>query len=124
MADDPDRETLARLLAAWQSVFGKTPAMVRDAVKRAFASYGAYTELREVLDDIAGEGGDINRRRLGWWLKRHAGRVVDGRRLVRVSGNRSAEAWRVESVSPVLPVSPSPNSTSGSRTDAGASPAK
>ena len=35
MSEDPDRETLGRLLTAWQSVFGKTPAMVRDAVKQA-----------------------------------------------------------------------------------------
>ena len=33
MADDPDRETLDRLLTAWQSAFGKTPAMVRDALR-------------------------------------------------------------------------------------------
>ena len=32
-------------------------------------------------------------------------RIVECRRFVRASGNRSAEAWRVESVSPVPPVS-------------------
>ena len=31
MADDPDRDTLDRLLQAWESVFGNTPAMVREA---------------------------------------------------------------------------------------------
>jgi hypothetical protein len=40
MAEDPDRETLSRLLMAWQSTFGKTPPMVRDAVKRASDHYG------------------------------------------------------------------------------------
>jgi hypothetical protein len=47
-------------------------------------------------------------KRLGWWIRRHADRIVDGRRFVRASGNRSAEAWRVavvESVSPVSSVS-------------------
>ena len=39
--------------------------------------------------------------KLGWWIRRHAGRIVNGRRFVRGSGNRSAEAWQVESVSPV-----------------------
>jgi hypothetical protein len=36
---------------------------------------------------------------------------VDGKRIVRTSGNRSAEAWQVEameSVLPVLPVSSEP----------------
>ena len=105
MAEDPDRETLDRLLTAWQSVFGKTPAMVRDAVKQASAFHNEHVELREVLHDIADERGEINRRRLGWWIRRHAGRIVDGRRFLRASGNRSAEAWQVESVSPVSSVS-------------------
>ena len=105
MSDDPDRETLGRLLTAWQSVFGKTPAMVRDAVKQALASYDEHVDLREVLRDIADERGEINRRKLGWWIRRHSGRIVEGRRFVRASGNRSAEAWQVEVVESVLPVS-------------------
>ena len=108
IAEDPDRETLARLLTAWHSVFGKTPAMVRDAVKQTSPFHDEHTELLEVLHDIADERGEINRRKLGWWIRRHAGRIVDGQRFVRASGNRSAEAWRVESVSPVLSVLPEP----------------
>jgi hypothetical protein len=101
MAEDPDRETLDRLLTAWQSEFARAPTMVRDAVNRATLC----DELREVLYDIAGERGEINRRRLGWWIKRHAGRIVNDRRFVRASGNRSAEMWKVESVSQVSSVS-------------------
>ena len=104
MAEDPDRESLGRLLTAWQSAFGKTAAMVRDAV-RISALGDEHAELREVLHDIADERGEINRRRLGWWIRRHAGRIVGGLRFVRASGNRSAEAWQVESVSPVSSVS-------------------
>lgn len=104
MAEDPDRETLGRLLTGWRAAFGKTAAMVRDAVKQASAFRDEHVELREVLRDIADERGEINRRKLGWWIKRHAGRIVDGLRFVRASGNRSAEAWQVESVSPVSPV--------------------
>ena len=85
--------------------------MVRDAI-RASAFGDEHAELREVLHDIADERGEINRRRLGWWLRRHAGRIVDGRRFVRASGNRSAEAWQVESVSPVSPVSGAPRAES------------
>ena len=115
MSEDPDRETLGRLLTVWQSVFGKTPAMVRDAVKQASALHDEHVDLREVLRDIADERGEINRRKLGWWIRRHAGRIVDGRRFIRASGNRSAEAWQVdvvESVSPVLSVSISSNKKS------------
>jgi hypothetical protein len=117
MAEDPDRETLSRLLTAWQAVFGKSPAMVRDAVNPGNASANDRAELLEVLRDIADERGEINRRKLGWWIKRHSGRIVDGLRLVRVPGNRSAEAWRVESVLPVPPVPTAPVEKSVSPTD-------
>ena len=105
MAEDPDRETLARLIDAWSGAFGKSEAMVRDAVGRAsdFHLHGA--ELQEVLQDIAGERGEVNRRKLGWWIRRHAGRIVDGRRFVRAQGNSSAERWRVEVVESVSSVS-------------------
>lgn len=107
LVDDPDRETLARLLTAWRLAFGTTPAMVRDAVSEAHNFRDECVELREVLHDIAEERGEINRRKLGWWIKRNMGRIVDGYRFVRAAGNSSAEKWRVESISPVLSVSPS-----------------
>jgi len=122
MAEDPDRETLGRLLTAWQSAFGKSAAMVRDAVNLADRYRDQRTELREVLHDIADERGELNRRKLGWWIKRHAGRIVDGRRFVRASGNRSAESWRVESVSSVMSVSdpPSANTVGASESNSNA----
>ena len=104
MSEDPDRETLGRLLTAWQMVFGKMPAMVRDAVKQASAFYDEHVDMREMFHDIADERGEINRRKLGWWIRRHSGRIVDGRRFVRASGNRSAEAWQVELVESVSSV--------------------
>ena len=96
--------------------------MVRDAVKHASAFNDEHVELREVLHDIADERGEINRRKLGWWIRRHAGGIVNGRRFVRGSGNRSAEAWRVESVSSVSSVfsSPSVKSVSAAAGDANA----
>ena len=98
MAEDPDRETLGRLLTAWHDAFGKTATMVREAVNSALTYASVHQELREVLRDIADERGEINRRKLGWWIKRHAGRIVDGRRFIRGSGTRSAETWQVETL--------------------------
>ncbi len=98
MNEDPDRETLGRILSAWQDVFGTKAAMVRDAVNSNSEFNDAHVELREVLRDIADERGQINRRRLGWWIKRQAGRIVDGRRFVRGVSRRSAETWQVECV--------------------------
>jgi hypothetical protein len=107
MAEDPDRETLDRLLTGWHLAFGKAAAMVREAIGVS-ADGDEHSELREVLHDIADERGEINRRKLGRWIKRQAGRIVAGRRFVRAGGNRSAEAWQVEAVSSVFSVSNAP----------------
>jgi hypothetical protein len=95
--EDPDREQLGRLLIAWRAVFGNAPTMVREAVSKSTFS-GDNMELKEILHDIADERGEINRHRLGRWIKRHEGQIVDGLRFTRCSGHTSAERWRTESV--------------------------
>ena len=99
MAEDPDREILGQLLHAWKDRFDDRPTMVRDAVSNA------SSELREAFLDIAGDRVEPNRKRLGRWISRHAGRIVDGLRFEKDSCTRSAEAWRVKSVMLVSTVS-------------------
>jgi len=103
MAQDPDRETLGQLLQAWQEVFGDRPVMIREA------AVSSNVELREAIMDIASEKGEINRKRLGKWISRHASRIVDGRRFEKDSASRSAEAWMVKSVTSVSSVSGRPD---------------
>lgn len=117
MAEDPDREILVRFLDAWMTAFGRTGAMVRDAIRRSAASGDKDAELRDVLEEIAGEKGAINPRKLGWWIRRHAGRIVDSRRVVRATGNASSERWRVEAVPSVFSVSPVSDADSAERVD-------
>lgn len=100
--EDPDREQLGRLLIAWKTMFENVPTMVREAVNKS-TTY-ENNELKEILHDIADERGEINRRRLGRWIKRHEGQIVDGLRFARCSGSTSAERWRVESVSSISSV--------------------
>ena len=57
-----------------------------------------------MLHDLADERGELNRRKLWCGSSVMPGRIVDGLRFVRASGNRSAEAWQVESVSSVSSV--------------------
>ena len=105
LAQDPDRETLGRLLAAWHRVHGNRPAMIREAVSAAETGFAEEAKnLREVLLEVAEERGEINRRRLGRWIARHQGRIVDGLRFVRASGTTSAERWAAESVMSVSQV--------------------
>ena len=93
LARDPDRETLGRLLHVWHGAFGGEPVMIREAVDAS-----GNDDLREVLREIAEERGEINRRRLGKWIARHQGRIVDGLRFERASGTTSAERWISKSV--------------------------
>jgi len=106
MEEDPEREILLRFLEAWMHTFGRTSAMVRDALRRIENNGDKDAELRDVLDEIAGERGVINSRKVGWWMRRHVGRIVDGRRIVRAAGNASSERWRVEVAPSVCSVSP------------------
>jgi len=104
MNDDPDRELVGDFLQAWFAKFGKTPALVKDAISAAQARgincNHPHESLLEAITDIAGErDGSINRKRLGWWIKRHAGRVVNGLRFVQDKSVTSNTAkWKVESV--------------------------
>lgn len=105
VAADPEREVLQRFHAAWEAVFGKTPIMVRELIAKSIAEDRTCAELREIIQDIAGEREDINRRKLGRWIKRHLNHIVDGRRFVRANSNGAAEKWSVEAVAPVPSVS-------------------
>jgi hypothetical protein len=97
MTEDPERELLGRLLQAWSAMFGKKALRVRDVLSRVQESTQAQAmDLSELLDDIAGDRSGVNARRLGWWLKRNAGRVVDGRQLSRLKGGSSGGLWTVQ----------------------------
>jgi hypothetical protein len=104
IAEDPDRELLGRFLDLWQEHFGSAPAMVREVAEKVGSGQESYVDLKEVIKEIAWDRGDINRRKLGWWIKRHEGRVVGGKRFRRSNSGASAEKWRVE-VLEVLEVS-------------------
>ena len=93
MEDDPDREVLGNLLHAWHRLYGSFPNMIREVID------SGNDELQQAIEEIALERGTINRRRLGRWISRHAGRIVDGLKFEKDSGTRSAEAWAVKSVS-------------------------
>ncbi len=105
LAQDPDRETLGRLLHAWRKAFGNAATMIREAVNQT-NTFG-NDDLLEVLREVSEERGEINRRRLGKWIARHQGRIVDGLRFERASGTTSAEKWLAKSVTSVSTVSSS-----------------
>lgn len=91
MEDDPEAASLKSFFVAWVERFNRTSRTVKEIVR---ASEEEDSPLADVLHDIAGEGRGINPKRLGWWLRRNAGRIVDGMRLSQTRVSRVAE-WRV-----------------------------
>lgn len=117
MAHDPDREQLGGFLSAWFAIYGTKSATTKDVVNDSVCN----SDLRELIVEIAAErDGTINKKKLGWWIKRHSGRVVNGLRFtVDDSVNTNAAHWKIEqinkkSVSSVLSVSNPPLSENGS----------
>ena len=103
LAYDPDKELLARLLTSWHENHEDEPLMIRDILAYVSAlSFEAdrakREELKDILLEIANQHGKVNRHRLGKWLSRHQGRVVNGLRLERAKGSTSSERWAVKSV--------------------------
>lgn len=92
MEDDPEAAMLRALVAAWWNRFGRTPRTVKEIVK---AGEEDDSPLAEVLHDIAGEGRAINTRRLGWWLRRQAGRIVNGLKLVQYGSVSGTAQWKM-----------------------------
>lgn len=111
---DPDRAKLARLLQVWHAAFGNEPARVADVIRQAEAARdadretkrsAAWTEppdpsaleLWDVLDEIAGDHGKLNARRLGRWIEGHKDRPCDGLAFRRGKDDRTKVAtWYVE----------------------------
>ncbi len=118
LSQDPDREVLGRLLHLWKQEFGSSPTMVREAIKRS-EDFGKI-DLKEILLEVAEQRGEVSGRKLGRWLSRHQGRIVDGLRFERASGTTSAERWQAKSVISVISVisdksvNPSRSAQSGS----------
>ena len=96
LAHDPDAEMLGRMLSGWYAAHGTTPMLVRDVVHKA-ANFD-HTDLADAIKDIAEERGTINRGRLGWWIKRHKGRIINGLKFEGVQSGRGAAQWRVVQV--------------------------
>jgi hypothetical protein len=101
---DPGRQKLAVLLHAVREIYGDKSWRSQDLIicseereKVSGFSKGAllHSELREVLDEIAGERGVINPRRLGRWIEAHRDIRSDGMWLSRDGTFRRAVTWRV-----------------------------
>jgi hypothetical protein len=91
MDEDPETGKLPALLTAWASCF-YSPATVADALNTALT----VSALHEAIDEIAGERGSLNPRRLGRWIERNRDRIIDGMAFERGGTYNRAVQWIVK----------------------------
>ncbi len=106
ISEDPEVGKLRALLANWFEVFGDAPTTVAACISAAglydnknFDSTGGmtrcYPALYDACDEIAGERGNINPRRLGRWIERYRDRIIDGMTFNLVDGTTGGvNRWR------------------------------
>jgi hypothetical protein len=96
MAHDPDREELGAFLEVWEHRYKRCATSVKAVAEDCLK----WPDLKEVLPEFAVErDGTINKKKLGWWLKRHAGRVVNGLRLIPDDSVKTNSArWKIEEI--------------------------
>ncbi len=107
-ANDPVRQGLAALLAAWEGAFGRAPGTVAEVARLLAEGRGVWpapepeatAALREAVLEVAGTvHGEIKTRQLGVFIRAHARRIEGGRRFVEVgTAHGGGTKWRVEVV--------------------------
>jgi len=96
-AEDPERENLRAVHAAWDAAFGTNAVTVADIVKcghedlrAALASVTGQTVVRTASGELVV---DLNPRKVGKYLAKIKGRLVDGRKLVKAGELKKSSQW-------------------------------
>ena len=92
--NDPDAAMLVGLLDTAKSIFGTGRRFtVAEFVSRAKVSLGCAVDL---LLDIAGDRGEVDSKKLGRWMLKREGRIMNGIRIKRGPLDRTKKAtWEV-----------------------------
>ena len=97
MTYDPAREELGFFIVAVLSKYNVRAISVKSIAEDA----AKCSDLKDALPFCVFErdGNTINKAKLGWWIKRNAGCVVNGLRIVADSSvTANSNRWRVESI--------------------------
>ncbi|MBV9859873.1 MAG: hypothetical protein JO038_07215 [Alphaproteobacteria bacterium] len=109
--NDHRLQTLAAVLHEWHAALGSAAVTTKQVIDKAtdrYALAGAadlnergflHPEFREALLVVAGDGGAINSKRLGHWISRHKGRIVNDLRIVEATVSHGNARWAVVTAS-------------------------
>ena len=100
---DPETGKLDALMAAWKEHFKDKKVRTADIIEAATDGYEdsnrtfAHTnsDLHAAVEEIAGEGRNINSRRLGRWIERNRDRIVNGLSIKLAGERRRAKIWTI-----------------------------
>lgn len=97
---DPDLETMRAFFRAWLDIPALSgPQTVSDIIKIGMeympGGDRACPDLHDALQMVCSE--KVNSRRLGYWLRAHRDRIVDGMQLHRIGedGHAKVATWRI-----------------------------
>ena len=93
---DPDLEAMRLMFSAWQQVFSDRAVTVAEVINEGAAvGQSLNEELRDALQLVCAE--KPNSRRLGFWLRSHRERIIDGVQLRQAGtdGHAKVAKWRV-----------------------------
>lgn len=102
---DPRLQRLKQMMDAWWTCFGDRPVRMREVVAAAAATDPENGELsnpdlREAVMGALGGDHHLNAEKIGWWLRKNAGRVIGGRRFARFDAGSRPNWQLVDSSSP------------------------
>lgn len=94
LESDPRKGELGDVLAAWEKEYGERAITLNEIGK----VIGSFDEpkimLRTMLAEVSGKG-QWNARSVGWWMRRNAKRIVDGRCFVQHMEGGMGNFWRI-----------------------------
>ena len=90
---DPRKDELSDVMDLWEEIAADNPIYVAD-INAEELGETAYVPLRAKLTEVAcSRTGKWNGKSVGWWLKRHMGRIVAGRSFKCAEDNRGHKYW-------------------------------
>jgi putative DNA primase/helicase len=93
-SNDPEREALQAVITQWKENLGvNTKYLIKDVIDRAVNVGNFYTALLNVA--ASRTGGLVSNDRLGRWLKRMQGKMVNGLRLLQDGNDRGYPLWKL-----------------------------